>query len=268
MESEREDVDEPLFMAWRVVVMPFKKIELGFSRTAQFCGEGLPCSLETFGNLLIGNDNVGFDTTEETEPGNQMAGFDMRWTSPIANGPYAVYGQMIGEDESGYLPAKYLAQFGVETWKPFADGSMLQMYAEYSDTTCSGMSRSDPYFSCAYNQGLFDAEGYRYRGRVIGHTSDRDAYNYALGATYTQRDGDLWSATLRTSDLNRDDAPDGRNTVSPGPAEYSALEIGWRGRAWGGSLSIDLGVESFEPQGLERKVDPYGFVSWRHDFAP
>jgi hypothetical protein len=31
-------------MAWRVVVMPFKKIELGFSRTAQFCGEELECN--------------------------------------------------------------------------------------------------------------------------------------------------------------------------------------------------------------------------------
>ena len=45
MENERQDIDSPLFMAWRIVVMPFKEIELGFSRTAQFCGDRLACDL-------------------------------------------------------------------------------------------------------------------------------------------------------------------------------------------------------------------------------
>ena len=112
--------------------MPFKDIELGFSRTAQFCGEQLECNLSVFGNMLAGNDNVGIDATAENEPGNQMAGFDMRWNSPIGNWPYAIYSQYIGEDESSYLPAKYLAQFGVEVWKPLADGGLVQGFAEYS----------------------------------------------------------------------------------------------------------------------------------------
>jgi len=70
MESGRKDIDSPLFLAWRVEVMPFHKIELGFSRTAQFCGEELKCDLSVFGNLLIGNDNIGFNTTRENEPGS------------------------------------------------------------------------------------------------------------------------------------------------------------------------------------------------------
>jgi hypothetical protein len=94
MEDERQDIDAPLFMAWRVVIMPFKKIELGFSRTAQFCGKQLECNLDVFGNLLAGNDNVGIDATPENEPGNQMAGFDIRWNSPFGNLPYAVYAQL------------------------------------------------------------------------------------------------------------------------------------------------------------------------------
>ena len=60
-------------MAWRVVVMPFKEVEIGFSRTAQFCGEQLACDSDVFGNLIVGNDNVGIDATPENEPGNQMA---------------------------------------------------------------------------------------------------------------------------------------------------------------------------------------------------
>ena len=64
-------------------------------------------------------------------------------------------------------------------------------------TTCSANSSRGPYYNCAYNQGRFDVEGYRYRGRVIGYTSDRDAENYALGAIYTAADGALWTATAR-----------------------------------------------------------------------
>jgi hypothetical protein len=267
MESDREDIDEPLFMAWRVVVMPLRGLELGFSRTAQFCGEQLACTLDTFGNMLAGNDNVGIDSTEETEPGNQMAGFDMRWESPIGSWPYAISAQAIGEDESSYLPAKFLMQYGLDVWKPFGDGSILQGYAEYSTTTCSYTSGSGPYYNCAYLQGRFNVEGYRYRGRVIGHTTDSDAENFALGAMFTTAGGTMWTATARASRLNHDGF-DPRNTVSAGPAEYRALDLGWR-REWGrNSITVELGAESVVPVDADADFEPFGFLRWRHDFRP
>jgi hypothetical protein len=172
---------------------------------------------------------------------------------------------MIGEDESSYLPVKYLAQFGLEVWKPLASGGLLQGFAEYADTTCSA-NRNPPRFNCAYNQGLFDVEGYRYRGRVMGHTTDRDAESFAVGATLLTDGGDTWSATMRRSNLNRDDRFDPENTVTAGPAKYAALELGWRGRWRGEAVSIDLGLESLEPEGQDRELEPFGFVSWRHEF--
>lgn len=271
MESNRADVDSPLFMAWRVVVMPFEKIELGFSRTAQFCGDGLPCDLGTLGDILAGNDNVGIDTTAESEPGNQMAGFDIRWNSPIGHLPYAFYAQYIGEDESSYLPAKYLGQLGLEVWHTMANGGVVQMYAEYANTTCGGLSTDSnrgPFYNCAYNQGLFDVEGYRYKGRSIGYASDRDADNWALGAKLAAANGALWSATLRSSWLNRDDSGDVRNTIASVPTDYAAIEFGWKGRLFGENISIELGAESIEAEGADNDVEPYGFVSWRHEFGP
>ncbi len=268
MENERLDIDSPLFMAWRIVIMPFNDVELGFSRTAQFCGDQLVCDADSFFNMLAGNDNVGIDATPENEPGNQMAGFDIRWNSPIGNWPYAIYSQMIGEDESSYVPAKYLMQLGAEFWKPLVDGGLVQGFMEYSSTTCSANSGRGPYYNCAYNQGLFNVEGYRYHGRVVGHTTDRDAETYSVGATYTAPDGELWSATARMSRLNRDDFGDFRNTVSPVPADYAALEIGWRGEWLGQRIDVDLGLESLEPAGGEHDVEPFGFVRWTHAFAP
>jgi hypothetical protein len=267
MENSREDIDAPLFMAWRVVVMPFKKIEFGFSRTAQFCGEQLECNLNVFGNLLAGNDNVGIDATAENEPGNQMAGFDMRWNSPLGNLPYAFYGQYIGEDESSYLPVKYLSQLGIEVWKPITDGGLVQGFFEYASTTCSANSGSGPYYGCAYNQGRFNVEGYRYHGRVIGYTADRDSENWALGATYAAANSSLWTATARISRLNRAFA-DARDTVAAVPTTYNALEFGWKGRLFGERLSVDLGVESIEPVDGTRETEPFGFIGWRHEFQP
>jgi hypothetical protein len=269
MEQEREDIDAPLFMAWRIEIMPFKDIELGFSRTAQFCGEGLPCNLQSFWDMLVGNDNPGIDVAPEDEPGNQMAGFDFRWNSPIGNWPYALYSQYIGEDQASYLPHKYLLQVGVEGWKPTADGGLMQWFAEYNSTTCSAHTQSGPFYNCAYNQGLFNVEGYRYKGRVIGFTSDRDADNYAIGVNYTAVGGQYWSATARSSRLNRDDVDDVRNTVASVPTEYNALEFGWRGPLFGIRLEMDLGVQSVQPvQGGERDVQAFGFVRWNHSFAP
>jgi hypothetical protein len=267
MENSRTDIDSPLFLAWRVVAMPFKDIELGVSRTAQFCGKQLECNLNVFGNLLAGNDNVGIDATPENEPGNQMAGFDIRWNSPIGNLPYAIYSQMIGEDESSYLPAKYLNQYGVETWKPFTSGGVLQVFAEYSSTTCSANTSRGPYNNCAYNQGRFNADGYRYHGRVIGYTTDNDAETYSLGANFSTAAGDLWSATARTSFLNHDGFDD-RNTVSSGPVKYNALELAWRGHLFGEPLAIELGGQSLEPELGDRDVEAFGFVRWTHEFAP
>ena len=175
---------------------------------------------------------------------------------------------MIGEDESSYAPAKYLMQLGAEVWKPMADGALLQAFAEYTSTTCSANTSRGPYYNCAYNQGLFNVEGYRYHGRVIGYTTDRDAENYSIGASLTTAGGDLWTVTARTSRLNRDDFGDVRNTVSSVPADFHALELGWRGRLFGERFDVNLGVQSLEPAGGERDVRPFGFVRWNHAFKP
>ncbi len=267
MEDHRQDIDAPLFMAWRVSFMPFKKIEFGMSRTAQFCGKEQQCNLTVFGNMLAGNDNVGFNVSAANEPGNQMAGFDIRWNSPIGDLPYALYSQYIGEDQSSYMPSKFLAQLGLEMWKPL-HGGILQGFFEYASTTCSANTSRGPYYNLAYNQGQFDVEGYRYKGRVVGYTSDRDAENWALGGIYSGEDGTVWTATARISQLNHDDFGDVRNTVASVPTDYKALEMGWKGRLLGEHVSVDAGVQSTQPKFGERSVELFGFVGWHHEFRP
>ena len=103
LEEEREDAPNAQLFGMRATWKPHSRIEIGISRTAQWCGDGRPCDLDTFWDLLIGNDN---DQSLEEQPGNQLAGFDMRWSLPWA--PVAIYAQAIGEDEANFMPSKYL----------------------------------------------------------------------------------------------------------------------------------------------------------------
>lgn len=99
MESDRH-VPNTRFFAMRINFKPFPSLELGLSRVAQWCGNGRPCSLSTFGKLFTGRDNRGqAGITPENEPGNQQSGFDARWSTRLFDVAIALYGQYIGEDE-------------------------------------------------------------------------------------------------------------------------------------------------------------------------
>jgi hypothetical protein len=122
--------------------------------------------------------------------------------------------------------------------------------------------------NCAYNQGLFNVEGYRYRGRVIGYTTDRDAQTWTLGGTYADSRGNLWSAKALDSRLDIHGTDDVRNTVAANPTHYNSLELGWKGSLLGEPVSFDLGYEVYDPTVGARDSGPFGFIGWRHDFKP
>ena len=256
MEHEREDIDAPLFMAWRFEIMPLKNLDIGISRTAQFCGEQLPCSWEVFRNVLVGNDNAGIDVAPEDEPGNQMAGFDMRWSSPIGNWPYAIYAQYIGEDESGYVPPAPDAASRRERATEFA----RQQYEAYVQAF-----RLSPRRLALIGETI---EAARHEGIAVALVLMPEGPTFRSWYPPGTWEIIVSSATARTSRLNRDDFGDVRNTVASVPTTYNSLEFGWRGKLFGQSIGADLGVEMIEPAGGERDVQPYGFVRWTHAFGP
>ena len=67
----------------RLSFRPLTQLEVGLSRTAQWGGQGRPTNLKSFTNLLLGRDNVGqgqdASITIDNEPGNQLAGIDLKW---------------------------------------------------------------------------------------------------------------------------------------------------------------------------------------------
>lgn len=196
LEGTRPDVDKARFFGLRVNAKPHPSLEIGLARSAQWCGTGRPCGLGTFRDLMVGSSNT---TDPSSDPGNQIAGFDVRWKLP-GRIPVAFYGQAMGEDEAGKLPSKWLTLAGLETWGSVGGGTW-RVHAEAADTACDGL-RGKPLYGCGYTHYVYTA-GYNYRGRSIGHAMGGDGRMLALGALYVDPRGTTWQGSVRSVDLNR-----------------------------------------------------------------
>lgn len=262
-ESERADVNEPLFMGMRLAFKPVSILEFGVSRTAQFCGEGRRCDLSTFGRLLIGQDNIfrrGLDDPEE-EPGNQMAGFDARLVSPFRPLPIALYAELTGEDNSdSSIPIRYLGLFGAEGWLLRDSGALWRARIEYANTKAKWYT-TDSFWNYAYRQAIFHA-GYRYRSRNIGHTTDADSESTMLQLLHTTAGGQRWGVQYRHAALDRDGTVDIHNPITQGPSDYSSLELSWNGRLWGQDIGLQLGYEDQDGTYVNNS-GAFGFIQWR-----
>ena len=208
------------------------------------------------GNLLAGNDNVGIDATEENEPGNQMAGFDMRWNSPIGNLPYALYGAVHRRGRV-LLYAREVPRAarrrGLEadaltagccrptssTRPPPARRTPIAVLTTTAPTTRAASTSRDIATTAASS--------------AIPPTAMRRTGRSAATFTHVGR-RHCGPPRRARSRLNRDDFGDVRNTVASVPTDYNALELGWKGRLFGEQIDVDLGVESIEPDGGERDV--------------
>lgn len=267
MESDRIDVSEPLLFGMRVTAQPVKGVEVALSRSAQFCGKNRKCDTDTFRDVLFFDDTAGVTVSPEDEPGNQLAGWDIRAVSPWKALPLAVYWQVIGEDRIGNRPTDRLQLFGIESWHGFVNGGTSRVHIEYSDTTCAGGS-DRPVYDCAYNHHIFYEEGYRYRGRPIAHSADGDAQIYSLGVQFTAPSAWNTSMLLRHGHLNvGGDIPDLRNTVATEPTGIWDLEAELKLPFERGELRLGVGFDQRTPLSTDNPSrQTRGFVEWRQDF--
>lgn len=265
MENERPDVDRPLFMGMRLVFKPAPIFEFGMSRTAQFCGKGRRCDLETLGRMLIGKDNRGIrglPDDPEAEPGNQMAGFDVRIVSPFKALPIAVYGQEIGEDNSSTgIPERYLGLFGAETWFMLRSGSVLRAHIEYANTKVKWYN-SEIEYDASYVQGIF-TEGYRYHSRNIGHTTDGDSETGSVALSLTTGNGDRWGVLLRNGRLDRCCTAGFNSRITSGPSRYRSAEVSWEGLFGPLDVGIQLGYEEQAPKSAGDANGVFGLLRVR-----
>lgn len=255
MEGERV-VPDARFFGMRFNFRPLPSLEIGLTRTAQWCGDGRPCDFDTFIDLLAGRDNRGDDGIGmDDEPGNQLAGVDARWSLARFRLPLALYGQFIGEDEAGGFPSRYLAQLGVEGAGSWGAHWSYRWFGEIADTSC-GFYESGDNFNCAYNHGIYRT-GYRYRGRTIGHGMDNDGRLLTAGLMLIDDTTTQWHLLARYGELNRGGAPDVRHTLTPLPEDIASVDVSWSHAFTFGVLELGAGAERIDDTDLR------GYLQWR-----
>lgn len=265
MESERH-VPDAMFFGMRFNFRPLPSLEIGLSRSAQWCGEDRPCDLETFVNLLLGKDNTGGDGIDgSNEPGNQLAGIDVRWSSRMFDVPFALYGQLIGEDEAGGFPSRNIGQFGVESSGMLGDRWSYRWFAEFAGTSCQFYESSE-IFNCAYNHSIYQT-GYRYRGRVVGHGTDNDSRVISAGLMLVDDQETQWHALLRYGSLNRAGSPDARNSLTPTKQDIASIDLVHSRVFRFGQVEFGLGVEWVDDiASSESFNDTRAFLQWRSSY--
>lgn len=268
LESDRAIPDAKLLGA-RLAFRPTRHLEVGLTRTAQWGGEGRPTDAKSLWNLLVGNDNPGarYDSvTLEDEPGNQLAGADLRWVSPVGQAPYAFYTQIIGEDERNYMPIKHFAQAGLETWGATRGGSW-RGYLEFSNTTIQ-FWHGTPDYNVVYEHHLYRS-GYRYRGRVLGHAMDNDGSAISLGLILARHSGSTWSVRARRLELNRDGtnrAAPGGNTVAANAVDLTELALSHTIPLRSLALRWGVSATRAESQGADSDTEIDGWMGLTYRF--
>jgi hypothetical protein len=184
----------------------------------------------------------------------------VRIVSPFKPLPVATYAQLIGEDNSSTgIPERYLGLFGAESWFMLGTGSVLRAHIEYANTKVKWYN-SDVEFDVAYRQSIF-SEGYRYRGRNIGHTTDGDSESASVGLSLTTGEGHRWAGLFRRSRLDRCCTPLSNNRLTTGPSRYTSGEISWRATVRGYDLAVQAGLERQTPDRAGDADGVFGFLS-------
>jgi hypothetical protein len=265
LNDERVVNDAKLFGVRGSFRPPRTGLEIGISRTAQWCGDDRPCDVSTFLDLIVGNDNRGVNVDPEDEPGNQLGGFDIRWSLPREI-PAALYMQWIGEDGRGGGGAigNWLRQLGAEVWGDVGSLSH-RTHFEVSESTCreGGFGFSDMKPNCAYEHSTIYQTGYRYRSRAIGHPGDGDTLSYSIGSTLVQSAGPVWNMLLRYMEINRVGLPSSTHTLTPTPQELLDLQISHERMTRFGRFHAGLGYGRLEDQATGiSSSDVSGFIQW------
>ena len=208
--------DAKLFGA-RLTANPLPWLELGASRTFMWGGESRPDSFSSFVDAVQGTkDNGG---NERGDPANQLAGFDARvQLSSLINVPAGIYGQYVGEDEAGGLPAKNMYLAGVD-YASAAYGKPYQLYAEYADTRTSGESKGISYDHSTYT------DGYYQQGYPLGHALGGDAQSISVGGRLWLDQRNFINAKLQHAKVNQANEP--INQAFPDSDTLTAIDVAW-----------------------------------------
>lgn len=212
-------VPDAKLIGLRVTAQPLSYLELGASRAIQWGGEGRPESLSSLWDAFVGNkDNGG---TGEPDPSNQIAGFDARLNLfPLTQVPMGFYGQYIGEDEAGGLPAKKMYLAGID-YSATVRNMPYQLYTEWADTRTNGKVRGVSYNHSTYTDGFYQ------HGYPLAHALGGDAQMVSVGGDIRFDPMNRLSGRVLFAEVNQSERASANNAAFAFDDEIKALDVTW-----------------------------------------
>lgn len=202
--DERREISDHIIAGIRLTFKPIDKLEIGFTRAMQLCGEGRSCGFGTWRKALIpftGAENTG--TT--ADPGNQLASGDFRYGWSRGDSSYSLYGEIMGEDEIAGFFDKISVNLGGTMTRPWGEeGAFWRLGLEYTDTLANRilgpLVTNQPGVSFAH---FIFTDGFTYRGRVIGPSIGGDARSVSLTGLLTDSLNRSYRLSLRHAGFNK-----------------------------------------------------------------
>lgn len=259
--DDNRTVKDTLLWGFRFNFKPFKNLEVGVTRLAQWGGDDRPQDLDTFWNILIGKDNCGaggLSCTADNEPGNQQAGFDMRYSFNLFDTPLALYGQYFAEDgdnSGGFsLVTKAKVQAGIDMQFTFF-ALPTTAYLEYTDTyqICETLNHGRTDIGDCYYEHHIYTTGMRFHGRTLGNLYDNDTKSLVLGTISQLSANTRMTTKWRYLDLNNDNsdkAPDNPIVGNPLTSIHERMyafstSVQHNFRNWRFTLGADISRSSY-----------------------
>ncbi|WP_299802942.1 capsule assembly Wzi family protein [uncultured Shewanella sp.] len=267
--EEERYAPHTLLWNFRGSIRPFRQLELGLSWTTQFCGDGQECTWESAFKSMTGQRDCRADNVEEfgcSNYGNQMAGYDIRFSDTWYNVPFGVYYERTCEDAKSSAPWDIVdcgKLFGADT-RFNLDGQQYKVFLEYTDTMVA-CGEDQNAFNCFYEHSTYRS-GSRYYGRALGSTYDSDANVYVLGLIGQYANSKGFTSLLRYAQLNKDGkSPSHGWAPQPLQEDLLMLELSYRLPIWKGMMSVGGSVSQseFEVQESETNASVFGTYEYK-----
>jgi hypothetical protein len=207
----------------------------------------------------------------KNEPGNQLAGYDIRWASSVRNWPYALYWQHTGEslDYQVYRPYRSFDLVGAETWGEYAEsGASWRAGFEWAHTLCGPPAIPGvPMWDCAYEHHIY-TDGYRYYGRPLGDSMDGDGETYGFRYMRVDAGASVLTGLLRYTMINRGGAvPAPHHSIAPGPEDWWSVDATYRRPLGSGWIEASAGGDYRDRKwNGTTAVIPRVSLTWHHEF--
>lgn len=195
LESSRS-IPNAKFFGAKLSFYPTKHFNFSIFRTAQWGGEGRPQDAKSFLNMLIGRENRGDSGINiNNDPGNQIAGIDLKFKFKILNKETIFFIHNAGEDEAGFLPAKNFQSYGLINIDNRKD-VIIRHAVEFTDTF-SGKK------NYTYSHGVY-TDGYNYFSRPLGAAIGADSNELSYSLQFNDLNtSHYWKLKLFDTELNQ-----------------------------------------------------------------